>query len=129
MTHQGQADSGVVTVDLTAEERTLLAQGLLQWDGPATRTDALAVAMGFAGVRDLLAESKRIAHAGIESPGSFDRPTAQPAFTAYASRASMYPSLSSWGSQVTLNAFRDNCTISSLLNWTAPCTATKFSFM
>lgn len=55
-----QADSDIVTVDLTANERELLAQGLLQWGGPAATTDALAVAMGFADVRDLCTESQRI---------------------------------------------------------------------
>jgi hypothetical protein len=52
-----------VTADLTAEERALLVQGLFQWGGPAAPTDALAVAMGFADVRDLLTEATRIAGA------------------------------------------------------------------
>ena len=60
MTPERQADSDVVTVDLTADERKLLAQGLLQWGGPAAPTDALAVALGFADVRDLLTKSRRI---------------------------------------------------------------------
>jgi len=49
-----------VDVDLTDEERQLLSSGLAQWGGPAHATDALAVAMGFADIDDLLAESDRI---------------------------------------------------------------------
>ena len=52
-----------MTVDLTADERELLAQGLFQWGGPAAPTDALAVAMGFADVRDLRTASQRIGSA------------------------------------------------------------------
>jgi hypothetical protein len=63
MSPKRQADSGKLTVDLTTEERDLLAQGLLQWGGAAAPTDALAVAMGFADVRDLLTQSKRIGNA------------------------------------------------------------------
>jgi hypothetical protein len=69
MTPERQADSGVVTVDFTEGERKLLTQGLLQWGGPAAPTDSLAVAMGFADVRDLLKESKRIGNAiGLGTP-------------------------------------------------------------
>jgi hypothetical protein len=50
-------------VSLTAEERELLSQGLLQWGGPAAPTDALAAAMGFVDVHDLLTESTRIGEA------------------------------------------------------------------
>ena len=46
-----------VTVDLTADERELLAQGLLQWGGPAAPTDALAAAMGFVDVPALLLQA------------------------------------------------------------------------
>jgi hypothetical protein len=63
MTPEREADSCVVAIDLTAGERELLAQGLFQWRGPAAPTDALAVAMGFTDVRDLLKESKRIGDA------------------------------------------------------------------
>ena len=63
MTPEHQADSGLVDVDLTAGERKLLAQGLFQWGGPAAPTDALAVAMGFADVQDLLTESERLGDA------------------------------------------------------------------
>lgn len=38
---------------LTDDEWFLLRNGLLQWCGPAHCTDELAVAMGFAGARDL----------------------------------------------------------------------------
>ena len=63
MTPERPADSDVVNVDLTSDERGLLVQGLLQWGGPAAPTDALAVAMGFADVGDLLTESQRIGSA------------------------------------------------------------------
>ena len=38
----------------------MLKRGLLEWGGPAHCTDAMAVAMGFASVRDLFDESHRI---------------------------------------------------------------------
>jgi hypothetical protein len=51
-------------VVLTVAERELLAQGLLEWGGPAHCTEALAAAMGFASVEDLLRGSgPRIARA------------------------------------------------------------------
>lgn len=51
----------VVAVSLTAEERQLLAFGLLEWGGPACPTDEMARAIGFDDVTHLLAESNRIA--------------------------------------------------------------------
>jgi hypothetical protein len=50
----------VVNVELTGEERYMLDRGLAEWGGPAHCTDAMAVAMGFADVRDLFAEKDRI---------------------------------------------------------------------
>ena len=47
-------------VPLSKDERDLLAQGLLQWDGPATCTEELAVAIGFKSVDGLRIEAKRI---------------------------------------------------------------------
>ncbi|MBY8873550.1 hypothetical protein K7640_17075 [Micromonospora sp. PLK6-60] len=55
------APSDLVTVDLTEAERHLLARGLAEWGGPAHCTEALAVAMGFAGVADLHAQAGRLA--------------------------------------------------------------------
>jgi hypothetical protein len=48
-----------VAVDLTPDERSLLSQGLNEWGGPATPTDALARVMGFAGTEDLLSGEGR----------------------------------------------------------------------
>jgi hypothetical protein len=48
-------------VDLSAEERYLLAHGLHQWGGPARATDALARLMGFEHVQDLYRDGARIA--------------------------------------------------------------------
>ena len=42
-----------VKVDLTVAEQDLLVQGLAQWGGPASPTDALARAIGFQGKDDL----------------------------------------------------------------------------
>src|SRR5207253_164354 len=50
----------LVSVDLTAEQVELLDRGLVEWGGPARCTDAMAVAMGFASVRNLFSESERI---------------------------------------------------------------------
>ncbi len=45
---------------LSDEERFLLRCGLVEWGGPACCTNAMAVAMGFASVRDLFSESDRM---------------------------------------------------------------------
>ncbi len=50
----------LVSAELTEDERQLLSAGLAQWGGPANATSELAVAMGFADVPDLLAESSRL---------------------------------------------------------------------
>jgi hypothetical protein len=50
----------VGNVDPTADELKLLREGLLQWLGPGAPTDALAAAMGFKDVDDLLTESNPI---------------------------------------------------------------------
>ena len=42
-----------VPVDLTPNERYVLARGLTEWGGPASPTDELARAMGFRDVKDL----------------------------------------------------------------------------
>jgi len=46
--------------DLSADERDMLREGLLQWGGPASLTEALAVAMGFRGVDDFFVQSHRL---------------------------------------------------------------------
>jgi hypothetical protein len=46
-------------IDLTDEERYLIDRGLHAWGGPARCTNAFAIGMGFAGVRDLFAQSHR----------------------------------------------------------------------
>jgi hypothetical protein len=54
----GMADaSEIVAFVLTDEERLLLRCGLVEWGGPACCGDAMAVAMGFASVRDLFSGS------------------------------------------------------------------------
>ncbi len=60
-----QAESSLVGVDLTFEERELLCAGLARWGGHAHPTDALALAMGYTDVSDLLAESERL-HGSLE---------------------------------------------------------------
>lgn len=50
----------VVVVDLSYAERSLLARGLAEWDGPGHCTDEMARAMGFAGVADLHVEGQRL---------------------------------------------------------------------
>lgn len=45
--------SGPIPVDLTPEERYVLARGLAEWGGPASPTDELALAMGFGSSEDL----------------------------------------------------------------------------
>ena len=53
--------SDVVAIDLTAQERNLLVQGLGHWGGPAQPTDELARVMGFLGEEDLLrGEGRRL---------------------------------------------------------------------
>lgn len=51
----------VVDVALTEKERFLLEHGLVEWGGPARCTEAMAVAIGFDSVADLLASGYRIA--------------------------------------------------------------------
>ncbi|MDR7166167.1 hypothetical protein J2X12_004221 [Pseudarthrobacter oxydans] len=46
--------------DLTDDERELLRRGLLEWGGPASPTNSMAVAMGFRDIKDLLKEGCRI---------------------------------------------------------------------
>jgi hypothetical protein len=50
-----------VDVALTDDERFLLERGLVEWGGPARCTEAMAVAIGFDSVADLLATGYRIA--------------------------------------------------------------------
>jgi hypothetical protein len=55
--------SGVIEVQLTPEERDLLIHGLGEWGGPTRPTEALAPAMGFDSVEELLRGTERIAAA------------------------------------------------------------------
>jgi len=52
-----------VELELTADERDLLREGLLQWGGPTRPTDLIAQAIGFSGVDSLHAEGARIREA------------------------------------------------------------------
>lgn len=64
----------------------------------------------------------------LRSPASLSR-RAHRGLVEYASSPSRYPSLSPAESQLTVNALRASCTISSRVKFTAACTAIKFSFM
>ncbi len=50
----------LVAVDLGERERFLLRCGIVQWGGPARCTEEMAVALGFGGVRELLADTDRL---------------------------------------------------------------------
>jgi hypothetical protein len=53
-----------IMVELTDEERDVLASGLLEWGGPASPTDAWARVMGFADRNDLVrGHGRRLAEA------------------------------------------------------------------
>lgn len=58
-----------IPVDLSDDERAVLRAGLLDWGGPATPTDALAVAMGFSNAAQLSAETRGLWQE-IESTGA-----------------------------------------------------------
>lgn len=45
---------------LDDDQRDLLARGLAEWGGPASCTEEMAIALGFASVLDLFAEGDRI---------------------------------------------------------------------
>ena len=49
------------SVHLTVEEQHMLVVGLTDWGGPLEGTEALAVAMGFVSLEDLMDEGERIA--------------------------------------------------------------------
>lgn len=48
------------SVDLTDVERRLLRWGVIEWGGPARCTQEMAVAMGFANVRDIFDSTDRL---------------------------------------------------------------------
>lgn len=50
----------LVAIDLADDEREVLRCGLAEWGGPASCTDALAVAMGFQNVTDLFEQGRRL---------------------------------------------------------------------
>ncbi|MCM0616211.1 hypothetical protein MOD31_09260 [Paenarthrobacter sp. TYUT067] len=62
-----------VALDLSDEERLLLWRGLLEWGGPARPSDAMAVAMGFLSINDLLGEGSRIGEV-IRAGGALSKP-------------------------------------------------------
>ena len=64
----------MIAIELSDTERHVLASGVLEWGGPASCTDELAVAMGFASKADLFSESRRLIDAirNDESLGLWD---------------------------------------------------------
>jgi hypothetical protein len=50
----------LIDVALTPSERTVLRHGLIEWGGPASCTEEMAVAMGFDGVQHLFDETDRL---------------------------------------------------------------------
>src|SRR5690348_4193566 len=61
-------DSPMIAIELTELERSVLIGGLNEWGGPARCTEALAVAMGFAGLDEL--HERRPELAGLVRAGS-----------------------------------------------------------
>ncbi|MFD4958927.1 hypothetical protein [Microbacterium sp. NPDC058389] len=53
----------VVDVSLSDDERFLLDRGLVEWSGPARSSEAMAIAIGFSSVEELITEGHRIADA------------------------------------------------------------------
>lgn len=60
--HREMAETRVVQVDLTKDERRVLEVGLIEWGGPAACTNEMALAMGFKGVLDLFDDGQRLAN-------------------------------------------------------------------
>jgi|GEM_PF-1836010 len=56
----GAVAPGLVSYDLKEPERHLLRAGINDWGGPSRCTNAMAIAMGFAGVEDLFLQGARI---------------------------------------------------------------------
>ncbi|MFE5502875.1 hypothetical protein ACFQ73_09980 [Amycolatopsis japonica] len=54
------ASEELVSVELPDDEREVLRRGLAEWGGPASCTEALAAAMGFRSVADLLEDGRRL---------------------------------------------------------------------
>jgi hypothetical protein len=50
----------LLDVALSPSERTVLRHGLIEWGGPASCTEEMAVAMGFDGIQHLFAETDRL---------------------------------------------------------------------
>lgn len=61
--------TSLLVVDLTADERSMLRRGLLDWGGPASPTELLAQVMGFESTADLREEGRRIATALQQGEG------------------------------------------------------------
>src|SRR5690349_5966856 len=59
-TYARGVSESLVEVGLSREERELLIRGLGEWGGPTRPTNALAPAMGFQDVDDLLIGAQRI---------------------------------------------------------------------
>lgn len=58
-----KSTSAPQSFDLDADERALLASGLIEWFGPLEVSESLAVALGFHDVEDMFVEGDRIARA------------------------------------------------------------------
>lgn len=56
-------DAPLINFELNEEERFVLRCGIVEWGGPAQCTEELAVAMGFASVHDLFANTGRLVDA------------------------------------------------------------------
>jgi hypothetical protein len=52
-----------LSFDLDADERALLASGLMEWFGPLEVSESLAEALGFHDVEDMFVEGERISRA------------------------------------------------------------------
>lgn len=58
-----------INIDLDADERALLASGLMEWFGPLDVSESQAVALGFLGKEDMFVEGDRIERAiGTSEP-------------------------------------------------------------
>jgi len=58
--HLAVDSDALVTIALAGDERNVLRCGLVEWDSPVGGTDALAVAMGFRNMTDLLEQGHRL---------------------------------------------------------------------
>jgi len=69
----GDGDAAhLINFGLTGDERLVLRCGVVEWGGPASCTEELAIAMGFNSVRDLFANKARLV-AAIEGGSPLSR--------------------------------------------------------